>query len=317
MLLFTQTWFTSLLLMSLSLATTTFGFVFKMPPLIQTKPELDEEQQQSQHHHQPQSVILVPDTPLNLHLEAWSEFSPKLARHQLQSRGGNMEFQLQWTNQHDVTKVARELTCQVAPWFAYDEKLTDVTDLYSDLQMAMTTFQEFCSTSFDSNLVGAYKLKLVLMKGSSATQCPAWHMDYVPVRWIQTLCGPGCMYMDPLLYAPNDATYEKIANGHKPQLIFADDEDGENVAQTTRDWKERLVQESHLKPQQAVTGQAMLLVGKTWSRIALGHDCRPGVLHRSPHNVPEHQTRVLLVMDVILRDELEEEEPACTKGCCK
>uniref|UniRef100_A0A6U2Z150 Uncharacterized protein n=1 Tax=Entomoneis paludosa TaxID=265537 RepID=A0A6U2Z150_9STRA len=154
--------------------------------------------------------------------------------------------------------------------------------------------------------------------GESATRCPAWHVDYVPVRWIQTLVGPGCWYLNP----PTDDNpqLKLIANGMKANqahgFFGTCNEDDDTNMPLPEDWKERLVAESGVTPQQAATGQAVLLVGKAWPQVRRGAPLPP-VLHRSPHDVPSDQARVLLTLDVVLgTSNQKKNDSSCQESGC-
>ena len=106
-----------------------------------------------------------------------------------------------------MARRAMELT---QPWFDEDEGEDDTDDADAntrpsrtttsllrrvDLVSRMTTFRHYCRTQFPPGQSASYKVKLAVMYGPTATRCPVWPADHVPLRWIQTFCGPGCHHL--------------------------------------------------------------------------------------------------------------------------
>lgn len=40
-----------------------------------------------------------------------------------------------------------------------------------------------------------FKARIVSTRGTSGTKCPRYHVDHVPMRWVQSLVRPGCDYV--------------------------------------------------------------------------------------------------------------------------
>ena len=174
--------------------------------------------------------------------------------------------------------------------------------LKSDLRSSIHSFVRFCQKHLKSSLIVGYKLKLAAYCGPEAgSRCPSWHQDNVPVRWIQSYSGKGCMYVDPLSpEAMHNPFLDRIVNPCKEREV----RDGNNRS----DWKEQLIKKSGAKPHQVQTGDVVILVGKRWNEVvAVGDkndskgDHREAVIHKSPHNIKRHEQRVLLTMDVIVK----------------
>lgn len=153
------------------------------------------------------------------------------------------------------------------------------TILVDALGSYLKEFSDFCQ----ENLVGCkeFTVKIVASCGSSGTHCPKWHMDYVPVRWIQSLVGPGCDFL---------TSYEGVHwNQVNNRLVDDIDKDIATVYSVSEQ-------------------EAVLLVGHRWSEF---HRTRKKkeemqsfnpVIHRSPSNIPLLQHRLLLTQDVAVSD---------------
>ena len=134
-----------------------------------------------------------------------------------------------------------------------------------NLSHAMQAYVSFCHEHLnDEN--SRFKARIYSARGSAAAaKCPNWHIDHVPVRWIQSFVGPGCQYVVP--------------SGPEQEQELVQANKNKNAA-----------------PPQAVQveeGQGVLVLGKTW----------PGpetpVWHRSPQGLQPWQGRVLFTMDVV------------------
>ena len=67
---------------------------------------------------------------------------------------------------------------------------------YQNLVTWMESFVTLCRTRLNRTKIQGYRIKLTKMDGGkTATRCPAWHIDNVPIRWLQTLVGPGTQYI--------------------------------------------------------------------------------------------------------------------------
>ncbi len=61
--------------------------------------------------------------------------------------------------------------------------------LQRQLQESFETFQSLLPS------YSQFKARIVSTRGSSGTKCPRYHVDHVPMRWVQALVGPGCDYV--------------------------------------------------------------------------------------------------------------------------
>lgn len=61
-----------------------------------------------------------------------------------------------------------------------------------EIANSLRLFEEFCWETFRPELIHRFRARIVGTRGKQGTKCPKWHTDYVPVRWIQSLVGPGC-----------------------------------------------------------------------------------------------------------------------------
>lgn len=231
------------------------------------------------------SVIFPQSNP---HLEAWSKLSSEVLNHP----DGAIRFGHEFNPEDSFLNVAKQVAQDIKPYFEDDDSNSKrLQDILSGIQ----AFVSFCNKHTDATIKGYY-LKISVMNGETATQCPFWHVDNVPVRYMQTFFGPGSMYIDPSIYY--NGVHDRIINNDRPS----------DLAHYTN-WKEQLVKTSGIEPCQAKLGQAAMLVGFRWPDMAGTFDSnRDPVIHRSPLNV--NDGRVLMVLDVKL-----EEEP-CTKECC-
>lgn len=69
-----------------------------------------------------------------------------------------------------------------------------VETLQPFLQESFETFESLAAFTSSSNH-NKFKARIVATRGPSGTKCPRWHVDHVPLRWIQSLVGPGCDYV--------------------------------------------------------------------------------------------------------------------------
>ena len=222
-------------------------------------------------------------------LSAWSKLSNKVWK---APRG--LELKVKWGAKEECSLVAWSVAQRVLPWF---EGESTAIALRKDILQSMIMFSNFCRKEFHPDDIEGYKIKLTAMHGNCATRCPSWHVDNVPCRWIQTLLGPGCNYIDHVKYRGNPYL-KRIVNGNKAVEKSA----GNNF----HDWKERLVEQSGMESEVALTGHVRILLGHRWSEFSVSakdnDEYRPGVLHRSPLNVPRKQGRVLLTLDVVMKE---------------
>lgn len=152
-----------------------------------------------------------------------------------------------------------------------------------DLTHFMLTYVDFCETHFIQP-PKTYKARVVATRGPHSTKCPQWHLDHVPVRWIQALVGPGVEWVD-----PEAVQWENVNALHELDNELLD---------SVQERNKLLVNEKLASHHQAPTGQAALLLGNTWSRVAKDGISTPCV-HKSPGGFLPWQGRVMLFMDVV------------------
>jgi hypothetical protein len=177
---------------------------------------------------------------------------------------------------------------------------TNRQDTEEDMQQALTEsmqlFQDFCQAHVKD--ASHFQVRVTSSRGSTGTKCPVWHMDHVPVRWIQALVGPGCMWVEP---EDTVAIVEQWNNNE------VDDDDGDDddgfMAQSAKERNHQLIGPT-ATVHQAAQGEAVMLIGNRWSELALQSQSDGGVsltaaIHKSPDQLLPWQGRVLLTMDVL------------------
>ena len=138
------------------------------------------------------------------------------------------------------------------------------------LQESMDTYSSLLSC------YPTFKARVVATRGPSGTKCPRWHVDHVPMRWVQSLVGPGCDYV-----VGSDGIQWDAVNG-----IDISDTDQANL---------ELVDETVADVRHAQPGQGVALWG------AENVDGRVPAVHKSPKLGP-FEGRVLLTLDVVRED---------------
>lgn len=158
------------------------------------------------------------------------------------------------------------------------------TMAYADiLSSYLLSFSDFCQEHFKK--CPEFKARIVASRGSSGTKCPQWHIDHVPVRWIQALAGPGCDFL------PND-------DGVNWAAVNALDDTLDRVGSRNR----LLVNTDVANIYAAKEGEAILLAGNRWSELCkdkFQSRCNKPIVHRSPVSIRKWQSRLLLTQDVI------------------
>jgi len=142
------------------------------------------------------------------------------------------------------------------------------------------------------------KARIAAGRGTAGTKCPQWHVDHVPVRWIQSLVGPGCEYVS----NPDAVDWKRVNN--------LDDDD---ETMSVRQRNSLLVPQSSSDEEGSIVrvvpeGQAAMLLGNAWSEWAAEKHLvdggstvlsLPPAVHKSPELNNPWQGRVLLTMDVL------------------
>jgi len=252
-----------------------------------TKLSLKQSKSQQQGHRS--SVMVPASCDYAINLEAWSHVSSAIS----DNRGMNLEIRVEWEPGDDLLQVARYAIGETNQWFIDGRNLK----LYPSARLmnlvsSMKAFVDIC----ESNLhhIQGYRLKLAAMCGETATRCPLWHIDNVPIRWIQTMVGPGTSYVD-----DNSET-----NPHLQRVRYPDRELETRAGNNNPHWKDVLVEKSGARIQQAAVGEPIVLPGCLWPASSKQQGTKNDsrflpVIHRSPHNVQKNEGRVLLNLDVI------------------
>ena len=155
------------------------------------------------------------------------------------------------------------------------------------LAASLEAFMAFCEEHLKQESFIGYSARLVATRGSPSTKCPAWHQDHVPVRWIQSLVGPGCQWVE------------------LSDWVAADESDDASsvIQESVEEMNQRRVDTS-VPVHQASPGEAVLLVGRSWSEFCIENQNLPAVVHRSPSGFLPWQPRILLTMDLLtMKDE--------------
>ena len=247
------------------------------------------------------SVLTFPEEFNQKTYDTWSKLSPFV----WSKRQQGLECELTWKKSAPTWIVVDNLLHKISPWFVNElANEEDKISLQEDIHHSIKKFQEVCGQSLSD--IDSYKIKVSAKYGPTATQCPAWHADTVPMRWIQAMFGPGCYYIhsDDTSNEYIDKIFKGVAGAGVPYG-------------RPGKWKEEMVKRSGVKLHQTVAGDPVILIGRLWSnsKVAGLPELSP-VLHRSPLNVPSKQGRVLLTLDVITTA-MKEEDDECNERCCQ
>lgn len=193
---------------------------------------------------------------------------------------------LLWSCCDDTQEVATALLYQLSPSKINSAMVETVTE-------SLETLRDFCAEKLLSKDGHGmkFKVRLVATRGPSGTKCPQWHIDHLPVRWIQSLVGPGC-----------EMIVGNTKEGINWSLVNGFDENVEDTVQMSVQERNRaLVKESVAECYTAKEMEAIILVGNRWGAFSKEESHIPPVVHRSP-TLLLGQARVLLTQDIILED---------------
>lgn len=205
------------------------------------------------------------------------------------------DITLQWSCCDDPHAVARKLVQTVVT--DYYSSVDNHVRLIETVAKSLFTFRDFCQEEIyesNSRQHRNFKARLVATRGSQGTKCPQWHVDHVPVRWIQTMVGPGCQ----VVVGEEGVNWERM-NGWN---LEEKDNDGEDVIDMpVIDRNRMLVNENIAEIYEATEQEALLLLGNRWKDYAKDKTIQHvlPVVHKSP-TVPLGQARVLLTQDILL-----------------
>jgi Protein of unknown function (DUF1826) len=188
--------------------------------------------------------------------------------------------------------------------------------LSTSLAESLQAYREFCCTHLLSFLLNhrriRFKCRLVATLGPSGAKCPQYHVDHVPVRWIQTFVGPGVELVmgnkgvrwDVLLERDHELSHNNNYAVDKPDNSTTIEE---VVSWTPRERNLQLVDSTVANVFCAKEGESVLMLGNQWNELRDVLESQEGiktakvepVVHKSPE-ISTFQPRVLLTQDVIL-----------------
>ena len=228
-------------------------------------------------------------------------------------RNHGTDVTIEWSNKDDPLDVAEVFINQCLnqlPDYNGGIRINQraLEDHIERLAWSLRLFQEFVAQelSFSAIKRGSlpnadtrFKARIVASRGAGGTKCPQFHIDHVPIRWIESLVGRGC---DTVLN--NGSIGSSGEDGVNWDAVNGLDED--DVADVVEDRNKKLVDPKVANIYCAREGEAMLLVGNRWDEFAKN---KPGsrtntwtqpAVHKSPSPIPFWEGRVLLTQDVIL-----------------
>lgn len=157
--------------------------------------------------------------------------------------------------------------------FSPNKKKEIIPQLEQSFSVFQQLVQDMCPTIPDLR----YKARIVASRGPRGKKCPRWHLDHVPVRWIQSLVGPGCDYV-----VGERGINRNALNG----LDLVD--------VPVHELNNMMVSEHDADVRHGEEGEAVALVGKGRNK---GSTSVGACVHKSPELHPL-EGRVLLTVDV-------------------
>lgn len=253
-----------------------------------SSPELAEQQQGRT------SYFLIPPTNNTSTSRDWQQLCPPVWNPQQ-----NRDSSLLWSCCDDTEHVATELLRQLDPT-VHNPRIV------ATLAQSLQQFRDFCSDKLRAPHQGhhhgmTFKARVVATRGSSGTKCPQWHVDHVPVRWIQSLVGPGC---EMVVGNIEQGIAWELINGLNENHHSNNDDDNDHhdvVALSVHDRNQVLVKDRISEVYQGKEMEAVLLIGNRWADYAKDSTFLPPVVHKSP-TIPWGCERVLLTQDILYDD---------------
>jgi hypothetical protein len=140
----------------------------------------------------------------------------------------------------------------------------------------------------------SFKCRLVATLGTTGAKCPQFHIDHVPVRWIQTFVGPGVE----IVVGNNGVRWDAFCRDDDT------DEENENdaILWTPKERNKQLVDMNVANVYCAPPGEAVLILGNEWNQCVTQSSSKlimQPVVHKSPE-ISQLQPRVLLTQDIII-----------------
>lgn len=220
----------------------------------------------------------------------WSQLMPRLWQNE---RG--VDIRQTWNpNETPSGQVAREMMNQAEQQFG--RPLSQREELEQDLTIWTETFTDYCINSLQPSSWEQITARIVSSRGPVSTKCPRWHLDHVPFRWIQSLLGPGCLWVDAASSeSQGDSSASEIVN----QFLRESEGNDSFDDSSAREANQRRINPSSVLIQQASPGEPVLLLGKGWAKSALSSKDLPPVIHKSPDGIMPWEGRILLTIDII------------------
>jgi Protein of unknown function (DUF1826) len=205
-----------------------------------------------------------------------------------------------WTPDENPDEVARILLGQCDPGSTLMMSQQTVDSLAASLSESLGSYRDFCQTHLITDrrkqvrdyCCVRFRYRLVATRGPSGTKCPLYHIDHVPVRWIQTFVGPG---VDMVV---GDAGIRWDA------FESHNENDDDDVSLTDEDLNDLRVDATAANVYHAGQGEAVVMIGKEFRGTNKGNPQLPPsssrlrpVVHKSP-KIPIGQARVRLTQDV-------------------
>ena len=252
------------------------------------------------HDNYPLSVIIPIRRDYMFNPNAWSDLS-SIPFQNTRTKEVTFNWEESLGQEEQLVTIAKQAANKTDCWFEEREDPMKTLKMFRMLNMvaSMKTFVKHCRANLRG--IQGYRLKLSVMHGATATRCPLWHCDNVPVRWIQTFYGPGCEYVEE---DEKNRTASTVPNPLLDRVRASDN--GREAPIHGSQWKTKLVEMSEYPIRQSSLGEPTMFIGHKWNTFAfLGSEMdddapvRSAVLHRSPQNVPEGMGRVLLNLDVV------------------
>lgn len=205
--------------------------------------------------------------------------------------------------------------------------------MIQNIASAMKQFSTFCSNSRHSDDDDddenpsfrrrrrswlSLTIRLLCTYGGSraGTKCPIWHIDHVPCRYIQTLYGPTCLFINNS--RDNHIVYNRIVAQHQEEgkegpASDLDDSTSNEEFLSVEERNEFLLRGIDVTTRsvigQATVGEGIVLLGKLWPQWATGTATTPpfnddqtkgttAAVHKSPQILTPNQGRILLTINI-------------------
>eukprot|EP00525_Craspedostauros_australis_P002357 CAMPEP_0198131702 /NCGR_PEP_ID=MMETSP1442-20131203/56753_1 /TAXON_ID= /ORGANISM="Craspedostauros australis, Strain CCMP3328" /LENGTH=326 /DNA_ID=CAMNT_0043792557 /DNA_START=28 /DNA_END=1005 /DNA_ORIENTATION=- len=232
--------------------------------------------------------------------ELWKPMIPPIWQ-----AGIGFDETIQWTTRDDPEQVASRLlkkcTAGSSKHGGHDDAAEQQLHNARIQQVveAMRLFRSHCETNLveQPDQHRAFKTRIVASRGPRGTKCPQWHIDHVPVRWIQSLAGRGCQYV-----ASKDEgiNWSMLLNNGKEESGDDEDANDEFVSLSPQERNKQIVNDKVANIVQGKEMEVMLLVGSRWQEYYASPTTKSHlhpVVHKSPSPMARWEARVLLTQD--------------------